>query len=339
MNDSTVAEQPAEDSITNDLREAFQEHEQSEGQDEAVIENSQEEFQEDPEVQGLEAQEPDQEPSLSAPDHWSEDHKNIFNALTDLGDAGKNAQDFLIARHKAMEGDYTRKTQEIAQFRNTWSALDEAMQPYMANLQQSGVNPSEYFINLGKADMFLQQDPEAGIRWLAEKYGVNIGGQPGEDQTQSADNKQITELKRQVDDLRRGIDTEKHAQYNQEVNSYIEKIQSFMEATDESGNLSNPFVEDVIDDMVILANAKRSQGKDVDLKDLYEQAVWANPATREKKLTADKQAEQVKRSAEARAKAAKSKKAHKIVDSGGSASNDSDLSLRELLESQFRSSS
>ena len=88
-------------------------------------------------------------------------------------------------------------------------------------------------------------------------------------------------------------------------------------------------------DMVMLANAERSQGKKPELKDLYEKAAWANPATREKILAAEKQTEEEKRKAEARAKSAQAKKASKMIKGNSGHSPSSDLDLRAELESHF----
>jgi hypothetical protein len=47
--------------------------------------------------------------TLEPPQHWPEEKKQLFRAQS------PEAQQFLLERHKAMEGDYTRKTQELAQ--------------------------------------------------------------------------------------------------------------------------------------------------------------------------------------------------------------------------------
>jgi hypothetical protein len=337
--EGTVEVQPADDSISADLAASFNNYEEVDEQNETEqIDQESEQIESEAETgdteEGVdsEAEQDNTSDQILAPEHWPQEDKDRFNALNELGEQGKEAQQWMLDRHKAMEADYTRKTQEIADFKRNWSDLDQAIQPYVEGLKQAGVTPAQYFMNLGKADQFLQQDPEAAIQWLADKYGVNLGNYGGE---KTPESQEISSLKKQINELRQGIDQDKQSQYQTEVNTQIEKIQSFMDAKDESGALMHPFAEDVINDMIILANAQRSQGKNPDLNDLYEQAVWANPVTRDKKLTADKQAEEKKRSAEARAKAAKSKKAQKIVASSGASSPDSDLSLRDEIASQF----
>ena len=54
-------------------------------------------------------QEPQVQQTLEPPQHWPAEKKELFRSQT------PEAQQFLLERHKAMEGDYTRKTQELAQ--------------------------------------------------------------------------------------------------------------------------------------------------------------------------------------------------------------------------------
>ena len=56
--------------------------------------------------QRQEAQQPDE---LEPPQHWPEEQKELFRAQT------PEARRFLLERHRQMEGDYTRKTQLLAQ--------------------------------------------------------------------------------------------------------------------------------------------------------------------------------------------------------------------------------
>jgi len=82
---------------------------------------------------------------IPAPEHWSDADKATFNALP------RDGQDFIIARHKAMEGDYTRKSQGIAQEREFFQGLaplgqalqnDPAFRDHLKNYQP-GTKPTE----------------------------------------------------------------------------------------------------------------------------------------------------------------------------------------------------
>jgi len=62
-----------------------------------------------PQPQDPQPQDPQEQQALEPPAHWSEEKKEVFRRLT------PEAQRFLLDRHREMEGDYTRKTQLLAE--------------------------------------------------------------------------------------------------------------------------------------------------------------------------------------------------------------------------------
>jgi hypothetical protein len=116
-------------------------------------------------------------------------------------------------------------------------------------------------------------------------------------------------------------------------------VNQFKSAVDANGGLLHPHFDEVEDMMTSLAHAALASKQPVPTLDqLYETAVYANPSTREKVLTAQRQQEEAKRIEEAKAKAASARKAGSSVTGApgsGQAPNgksNSELSLREALE-------
>lgn len=108
--------------------------------------------------------------SLPVPDNWPAEHKAAFTKLPADG------QKFILDRHAEMQGDYTRKTQEIAEFRRNAEPLLQAVNPFTKYIQSLGRSPAdavnvllgtEYRLRTGtpqeKAHVFAQ---------LAVDYGV-----------------------------------------------------------------------------------------------------------------------------------------------------------------------
>jgi hypothetical protein len=114
------------------------------------------------------------------------------------------------------------------------------------------------------------------------------------------------------------------------------KLEAFRDMKNEAGEPLNPFFDDVVDDMVLLANNLKQKGLPVDLKQIYEKAVRLND-TAYKKLMEKQEKEKEKTSLEqAKAKADAAKRSSKSLVSK---SNDStvvddtrNLSVREILE-------
>jgi hypothetical protein len=95
------------------------------------------------------------------------------------------------------------------------------------------------------------------------------------------------------------------------------EIEVFRTTVDKDGKtLLHPHFDEVERDMSLLAQIARARGEKKTLSQLYEDAVWANPSVRAKKLAAEQSAQQAKAQDEARAKAAKARKAGSSVTGG-----------------------
>src|SRR5690606_3080555 len=73
-------------------------------------------------------------------------------------------------------------------------------------------------------------------------------------------------------------------------NRVLNERRSFADAKSESGQPLHPYVDDVIGDMTALAAADRAAGREPNVKDLYERAVWSNPAVRQKLIDSEREA-------------------------------------------------
>jgi len=280
-----------------------------------------EEAEETEEVAEEEAAETEEEPPLEAPENWAHEDKEVFNQ------APKEVQEWALRRHKAMEADYTRKSQEVAEIRKDFGDFYERWTPHKQNLPFN-VSPSQYLTNLVNADMMLA-NPETrngAFRQLADMYGVDLN------QEDDLSDPQIQELKQQVSSLKNQLTQGQQSQQQATVNARINEIQSFGQQVDESGKPKHPHFENVIDDMVMLAQAERFAGREPVLSDLYDKAVWANPSIRAKIQSDQQKASEKKAIEAARAKAAKAKKAAQSVSGTSTNAQPVELGLREMLE-------
>ena len=330
-----LQEQPA-DSIADTLSAAFDAADGIEDTTEEVVEETPVEAAEEATQAPAEAVsegeegegtgEPIEEP-LTAPDHWSAEDKETFNS------APRNVQEWALNRHKAMEADYTRKTQEISDFKKTWSAVSDLFAGYRPQLRAAGMTEADAVARLINADQMLRSSPQSGIQQIAQMYGIDLSQFAG---PQIEVDPQVQALQGQIAQLQNHMMTQQQQEAQMRQNSVLSEIESFAAQTGEDGAVSHPHFNEVVEEMIVMAQAERAAGREPKLDNLYEQAVWANPTIREKMLAASKEAEQKKAEEEARAKAAKAAKAGKSVKgSPGGATPSADLSLRAQLEQSF----
>lgn len=296
--------------------------------------------------------------ALEPPANWSEKDKATFRAIQD-----PVAKQFTLDRHKAMEADYTRKTQAIAQFRADYGPVEEMLSPYREQIKQAGFTPASLIRNWHNVETALMEGKGVEVLTrVVDSYKIDKGqlakalgltGAPADGaapangaQPAAVTDPTVLRLQKELEGLTGKITAREQAEREAQITAaqanldrVTNDIEAFKGATNDKGELLNPHYPEVEATMIRLAKSYRANGQEPPaLKDLYEEAVWATPSTRDKALAARQQSEERRKADEARAKAAKAKNAGSSV-TGAPASGQSprkqsavDRPLREELE-------
>lgn len=206
--------------------------------------------------------------ALQPLEKWSDEFKTKFSKLD------RDSQQFLLDRHRDMEGDTTRKTQEIAETRKRYERLDEVLKPYDEIAKRQGADLAPHVAQALQLYMQVQRDPLSVVRnYVAankltpEQLGL-VGADPNEDPAIGSLRAQLEQTQRELANLRQG-------QVQQSDSQLTEKIQAFKDAKDESGNPKHPH----FDKLRLLMAPLVEQGKSLD--EAYEATVWTIPEVRQ----------------------------------------------------------
>jgi hypothetical protein len=237
-------------------------------------------------------------PAVEAPQHWAAQDRELFGKLPPDG------QKFLLDRHKAMEGDYTRRMQEIAPLRKA----TEHWTPY---LQQIRVTPEQAFQELIGMEHTLRtgspEQKQQALQQLAAAYEITLGqtAQPPEDQyvdpQVAALNQKLAQLESWKNSREQAEQQYQRQQQERQQSELQSTITSFATETTDAGTPAHPHFEDVKGTMAALIGG----GQAPDLKTAYDMAVWARPDLRQQLFTAQQDAAAKKAAEEAKAKALK----------------------------------
>ena len=329
--DSTEQEvQTADEPNTPTLKETLQAAMQGEDKlPEAPAEKMEEVVKEEEQPeQTEESVEEEQAPELeaiSAPKHWPKEEQEIFNAW----DA--NVQHQVMDRYKAMEGDYTKKTQALAKYKKRNESLDEIYGPFRDDFQRAGMDEVAATRQLLAAHKYLREDPQQALKWLAQSYGVDL--KAVNDDTAIEDeyaDPQMKAMQQQIAQLQGTITNQQQQAQNMQKQEVQAMIDNFQTAKDADGNLKHPHFDVVQNQMSGLI----SSGVAKDIASAYEMAVYANPETRAKVLD-----EKVKKETKQEVKAEavqKAKKQQRVnVKGSGTPSNSavpSGMTLNETIK-------
>ena len=275
--------------------------------------------------------------AIEAPAHWPAADREMFAKQS------PEAKKWLLGRHKAMEADYTRRTQELAGTKRLQESLDEVFKPFKQDMELAGVTMEAAIRQLVAAHAKLRSDPAGGIKWLAESYGIDLKGvtEGAAAADPAGESPTVKALRQQVDSLTGQLKTLTGAQNDQQLNAHMSQVQQFAEEKDDQGKPKRPYFDEVAQDVARLIRAARADNQAITLQEAYDSAVWANPTTRAKVLAAQDAERRAKEEADRKAKAdaAKRAAAANIQGEGSAAAVTprNDGSVRSDLEAAFAS--
>jgi hypothetical protein len=215
------------------------------------------------------------EPDVPAPHHWSAADRAEFAGL----DA--RARAFVLRRHKAMEADYTRKTQEVAASRKAADSILAVAKPYAQLIAAEGGTPETAFrALLSTAHRLRHGSPAEKSRelvGLARRFGVDLAHAAGFSASvapsQAAALAEVTARQMHVEQQ---LQREARDRSAAQVAYRAREVKSFRNAKAKDGTLLHPHLQDVVPEMAALLGSGRASS----LQEAYDRAVWANPTTR-----------------------------------------------------------
>lgn len=202
----------------------------------------------------------------------------------------RDVQQAFLDRHNAFEGDYTRKTQELAEQRKGVEPLVQEVGKWTNYLTQLGMKPEQAFSQMLTTEFTLRTGtPEQkanALAYLAQLYGVNIpSSQGGEGQGKPAFDPSVTQLHQTVAGLQSQLQQYKQQREADEYQRAQAEFNAFGQTKDTTGNPRYPHFDRVKDTIIQLVANGHADSWEVAYDravrlddDLYRQTVEAERA-------------------------------------------------------------
>lgn len=218
-------------------------------------------------------------PGLNAPASWSPEEKAFWANLP------REAQEAVLRREKDAQTQFERYAQQL-------NPISQALEPVRQNLALAGISEGQYVSQLVAAAQYLESDPQQAILWLCQQKGVDPSSLvPAREEYADEINPTIANLQNKVTQLEQQL-----AQGQQRVQqATLQQRQAQVDAF----AAENPHFDAVSGDMLKLLQAFPQ----MELKEAYDRATWANPDVRQKLLSEQSAAAEAKRRQEAALKA------------------------------------
>ena len=230
--------------------------------------------------------------------HWPAEWRERFAALPE------EARPYALDLHRQFEKAHSDRSQALAEREKELDglqAVDAALAPWRETMRAQGLTDGEAVKRLMDARAALERDPGAALSAIAESYGVAPppGAAPAPPERRDA----------LVDTL------ERYAAEQHELRllaAMEADLDARARAVDAAGQPRFPHFETVRPRLAALMRA----GAAGSFEDAYEQAVWADPALRQKALEARDAEMAARRESARKAEVAKARNAGRAALSG-----------------------
>lgn len=206
--------------------------------------------------------------AIEAPQHWPQQDRELF--------AGQNpqVQQWLLQRHRAMEGDYTRSKQEIAderrRYENQLQLAEQVSQvwgPVAQQYARQGLTPVQVQ-QMGAAWIQrLNADPKAALLELSREFGIDPAQLMEQQEYVDPQTQQLQALQQNQQRLEQALQQQAEHQQQErqqyETRQLLERTQQevsagvgeVMNATDATGNPAFPHFNAVSNEVSALLTA------------------------------------------------------------------------------------
>lgn len=207
---------------------------------------------------------------VGAPKTWTKE------ALTEWATISPRAQQEILKR----EDDFLRGIQGYKESADLGNRYTQVVEPYKAILAAENVDPVQLFQSFSANHYLLSRGTEQQkldvARNLIVAYGIpfdKLIDAVGNEYVEPADPR-ITALEQKITELQGGMNQRSEAERGQAMESAVATVEAF------ANDPAHPYYEQLSENIAKLIEG----GIASSLQDAYDQAVYANPVTREKEI-------------------------------------------------------
>ena len=206
---------------------------------------------------------------IDAPVHWDMDSRERFAKLDD------ETKKWFLERNNAMEAAHTRRSQELAPFRNVLNQWND----YTTAL---GTTPQDAFHMLMQTERTLRTGTNAEklqmIQKLVRDYGIE---RPADGKIPEV-NPEVEQLRQHIQRLESSSQSLVEQTNQQRMQQTWNALSAFKNQRTEDGQLSHPYYGEVIPTITAIIQSDMQQGIQPNLESAYERACQATPHIRQK---------------------------------------------------------
>lgn len=208
------------------------------------------------------------------PDKWPADVKARLQSMYAANP--EHAQFVLDQYSRFRQIDATREGQVQAKFK----AFDDLLAPGRQQRALQNIDDTTYVRNLIAAGDVLDKNPVQGLKWLAQRYGVDLMklANPDAGGQQPVIPQEVRQLQEENARITAYLQQQHQAAEQEGLQRAGDWISQFAAQKDPQGQLLYPHFDAVIHDIVFAVQNQLARKEQVDIKAAYDKAVRLNDA-------------------------------------------------------------
>jgi hypothetical protein len=278
-------------------------------------------------IQVAKSEDTDEEPQVTRPSTWKKEYVQIWDKMEKGEQISKEDFTKFAEYANQRESEYKKGVSTYKAEADRAKSYEEAIAPFVSELQAQNISPAAWINNLGRAHMILSKAPYDQkvqmFQRLAQDYGIQLNGESVASVQQDPYTQQLMNQLNMVNQEVSSIKSRFAQEENQRLTNEIEKYRSNVEQF--------PHFDVVREEMAQLLELGKAQ----DLETAYKKAVRMNDdvwALEQERLLKDAKQTAIKAQQVAKAKAAAV--SPKSTTPSGKVSNPEDKKDRRSLISE-----
>jgi hypothetical protein len=214
-------------------------------------------------------------PEFKIPEKWPADVKDRLQKIHAVNP--EHAQFVLEQYSRFRQIDATREGQIQAKLK----AFDDLLAPGRQQRALQNMDDTTYVRQLIAAGDVLDKNPEQGLKWLADRYGIDLQKLANPDasgQQQPVISPEIRAIQEENARIKAYLEQKHQAEEQESLQRAGDWISQFAAQKDAQGQLVYPHFDAVIHDIVFVVQQQLAQKQQVDVKAAYDKAVRLNDA-------------------------------------------------------------
>lgn len=213
---------------------------------------------------------------FKVPEKWPADVKARYESLAKVSPDHAKWMVEEFNKVQAQQGIVNQTRQKLAPIQKIAENVESLLAPGRVQRAAQGIGDADYIRGLVAAGEVLDKNPEQGIRFLAQKYGLDLQKLVNGEAQRAQVPEEVRQLQEENAQIKAFLATQVQATQRQQLGHAMGAIDAFANQKDAQGQPLYPHFDEVIHEVIANVQFQRENGQPINLKSAYDRAVRMN---------------------------------------------------------------